>query len=306
MSESIQKSDRSVGIELTSTAFRSVCLDSAGKVLDTHDGQMVRGDDTTPQLTRFVDSLRGRFGAFDSFGLAVPGLIDHSSRKIAFSTSFPEHQNTDFFSEIEKSTGMRIAVENDANAAAIAEYTLGAARGCKSLFYVTLGAGVGGALVIDGDVWHGTHGFAGEFGYLAIDDDGRRLEDVASATSIVRRTRSRFRQDSTSSLDNLGENEFTVADVVREAREGDDFSHLMLERTGRHVGTALAGVINLLNIEAVVLGGAVMEGDDTVLNAIVSRARELSFGPSFESTRIAVGELGRQAAAVGAALLLRA
>lgn len=302
MSESIQQTDKLVGIELTSGAFKAVCLDGAGKVLDSCDGQMVRGDDTAPQLTSFVESLRGRFGSFDSFGLAIPGLIDHTSRKIAFSTSFPEHQNTSFLDEIGRATGMRIAVENDANAAAIGEYSLGAARGCKSLFYVTLGAGVGGALIIDGKVWHGTHGFAGEFGYLAIDDDGRRLEDVASATSIVRRTRSRFRQDSTSSLENLGENEFTVADVIREAREGDDFSHLMLQRTGRHVGTALAGVINLLNIEAVVLGGAVMEGDDTVLNAIIARARELSFGPSFESTRIAVGELGRQAAAIGAAL----
>lgn len=304
MSESIQKSDKLVGIELTSTAFKAVCLDETGKIADSCDGQMVRGNDTAPQLTAFVESLKSRFGAFESFGLAIPGLIDHASRRIAFSTSFPEHQNTAFFDEIEQSTGLRIVVENDANAAAIGEYTLGAARGSKSLFYVTLGAGVGGALVIDGNVWHGRHGFAGEFGYLAIDDDGRRLEDVASATSIVRRTRSRFRQDNTSSLDDLGE--FTVADVVREAREGDDFSHLMLERTGRHVGTALAGVINLLNIEAVVLGGAVMEGDDTVLNAIIARARELSFGPSFESTRIAVGELGRQAAAIGAALLSRA
>jgi glucokinase len=171
------------------------------------------------------------------------------------------------------------------------------------MFYVTLGIGVGGAFIFDGKVWHGTNGFAGEFGNLAIDEEGTRLEDVASGTNIIRRTRHRFHQDSTSSLRGLPETEITVADVVREAREGDDFAHLMLERTGRYVGTAVAGVINLLNVEKIVVGGEVMQAEEVVLHAIIERARQMSFLPSFQATQIVAGELGERAAASGAALL---
>jgi predicted NBD/HSP70 family sugar kinase len=80
---------------------------------------------------------------------------------------------------------------------------------------------------------------------------------------------------------------------------------MMLERTGIYVGTAIASVINLLNIERVVVGGEIMEARQLVLNAIIERARELSFEPSFESTSIVEGELGINAAAVGAALICR-
>lgn len=171
------------------------------------------------------------------------------------------------------------------------------------MFYATLGTGVGGAFIVDGIIWHGASGFAGEFGSLAIDEDGTRLEEVASATNIVRRTRHRFHQDSTSSLGKFQESDITVADVVRAAAGGDDFAHLMLQRTGRYVGTAIAGVINLLNVESVVIGGEITDADHTLLDAIVARARDLTFRPSFEATKIVAGELGNKAAAIGVALL---
>lgn len=297
---------KAIGVEVSATAFRAVCVGSENTVLDSFSAPMVRGDDTLPQLAAFIKSAVSRFGPTDCLGLTIPGLIDRANRRIVFSTLFPEHQETEFLGELESTTGMRLTIENDANAAAYGEFVLGAGRGSNNMFYATLSAGVGGAFVFDGKIWHGANGFAGEFGYLAIDDDGRRLEDVASSTSIVRRTRSRFQQDNTSSLDGLPGGEFTVADVVREAREGDDFAHLMLQRTGRHVGTAIAGVINLLNVERIVIGGEVVEGENTVIDAIVERARELSFKPSFESASIVVGELGSDASAIGAALLSRA
>ncbi len=303
MSEAVIQTEKSVGVEVTTSAFKSVCLDGSGKLIDTHKAKMIRGDDTAPQLVAFIKELLVKYGDFDRIGITIPGLINRDTRRVAFSASFPEHQEIDLLTELEKVTKLKILIENDANAAAYGEYMLGAGRGSRSMFYVTLGAGVGGAFIFDGKIWHGINGFAGEFGYLAIDEDGTRLEEVASATNIIRRTRSRFHQDSTSSLGKLPEAEITVADVVREAREGDDFAQLMLERTGSYVGTAIAGVINLLNIEKIVVGGEVMYAEHTVLDAIIERARKLSFKPSFEATQIVVGELGANATAVGIALL---
>lgn len=303
MSEAILQTEKAVGVEVTTSAFKSVCLDAGGNIINSYSATMIRGDDTAPQLVAFIKELLVKYGDFDRIGITIPGLINRETRRIAFSAAFPEHQDVDLLGELEKVTKLKILIENDANAAAYGEYMLGAGRGSRSMFYLTLGAGVGGAFIFDGKVWHGTNGFAGEFGYLAIDEDGTRLESVASATNIIRRTRSRFHQDSTSSLGKLPEAEITVADVVREARDGDDFAQLMLERTGKYVGTAIAGVINLLNIEKVVIGGEVMQAEDIVLDAITERARQLSFKPSFESTQIVVSELGRNATAAGVALL---
>lgn len=305
MSEASVQTEKAVGVEVTTSAFKSVCLDVGGNLINSYSAPMVRGDDTAPQMVSFIRELLVKYGDFERIGITIPGLISRDSRRVAFSASFPEHQDVDLVAELEKITKLKILIENDANAAAYGEYLLGAGRGSRSMFYVTLGKGVGGAFIFDNKIWHGANGFAGEFGYLSIDEEGTRLEDVASGTNIVRRTRSRFHQDNTSSLGKLPESEITVADVVREAREGDDFAHLMLERTGRYVGMAVAGVINLLNVEKIVVGGEVMQAEDVVLQAIIEKARQLSFKPSFESTRIVTGELGTMATAAGAALLSR-
>jgi glucokinase len=196
-----------------------------------------------------------------------------------------------------------VTFENDANAAAYGEYVLGAGRGSHNIFYATLGTGVGGAFIFEGEIWRGAAGFAGEFGYVPINSEGMRLEEVASSANIIRRTRSRFHQDNTSSLVDIDENLMTISDIVTAAVAQDDFAKLMLERTGNYVGTAVASVINLLNIERIIVGGEIMQAGTIVLESIIARARELSFSPSFASTVIAAGELGSNASAAGAALL---
>jgi glucokinase len=171
------------------------------------------------------------------------------------------------------------------------------------LFYATFGTGVGGAFIFNGQLWRGDSGFAGEFGNVAINSEGLRLEDVASAANIVRRARSRISQDSTSSLSRLAEQEITIAEIVAAAEQEDDLAQLMLERTGKYIGTAISSVINLLDVEKIVVGGKIMMARHLVLDAIIERAGTFSFAPSFRNTSIVTGELGENAAAIGAALV---
>ena len=292
-----------VGVEISNSIFKAVCLDFDGIVIDSNRVSFDRSQLNLPQLADFINQLRNTFGDFDRIGIAVPGLVRQETKRVAFSTSIPEHSEIDLSSEIESATGLKVTIENDANAAAYGEFRFGAGRGSENMFYATLGAGVGGAFIFDGKIWRGASGFAGEFGYIAVNSDGMKLEDVASTINIVRRTRNRFHQDSTSSLSQMAEERITLADIVREAKNNDDFAQMMLKRTGIYVGTAIAGVINLLNIEKVVVGGEIMQAEHLVLNAIIGRARELSFAPSFEKTQIVEGKLGENAAAIGAALL---
>ena len=109
--------------------------------------------------------------------------------------------------------------------------------------------------------------------------------------------------DSTSSLNSLPNHTITLEAVIEAAEKKDDFAQMMLQRTGSYVGTAIASVINLLNIEKIVVGGPIMRAEKVVLNAIRERAREITFAPSFASTAIVAGELGADAAAIGVAYL---
>jgi glucokinase len=303
MTGAINQTDILVGVEVGGSMLKAVCLGAEGNIADSHQAQIDKGVEIAPQLVEFIKELHSKFGEFEKIGVTVPGLIDRETKRVAFSTYFPEHEQIDLLSELEKVTKLKIFIENDANAAAYGEYRLGAGRGSRDIFYVTLGIGIGGALIFDGNIWRGASGFAGEFGHIAINSDGMKLEDVASAANIIRRTRSRFHQDHTSSLRSIGEDEIGLLDVVREAQLGDSFAQMMLERTGSYVGMAIASVINLLNVEKIVVGGLIMQAQHLVLDAIIRRARELSFPPSFKTTEIRAGELVDNAPAVGVALL---
>ena len=303
MSDSQEQAKRRVGVEVSKTALIAVCLNESGVITGTQELAVDFREPSSQQLVSFIEGLKASFGSFENVGIAVPGLVAHGSKSVAFSAHIPEHSGLDLASKIEAATGVRAYIENDANAAVYGEYRLGAGHGCKNLFFATLGAGVGGAFIFDGQIWRGSAGFAGEFGYIPINSEGMRLEEVASSANIIRRTRSRFHQDNTSSLVDLDETLMTIHDIVTAAEAGDDFARLMLERTGTYVGTGVASVINLLNIEKIIVGGEVMGTQHIVLDAIIARARDLSFGPSFASTEILASELGRHASAAGAALL---
>lgn len=305
MDQTALQNEKIVGVEVTNSAMNAVSIDEQGNLLDSFSAILNNDEEIAPQLVKFINSLQTRFGDFDRVGISVPGLVDRASKRVTFSSQIPEHENIDFLGELEKVTKLKIYVENDANAAAYGEHLFGAGRGSKNLFYVTLGSGIGGAFIFDGKLWRGASGYAGEFGYIAVNSEGMRLEEVASSANIIRRTKMRFHQDHTSSLNEIGEESITIADVIREANKGDDFARLMLERTGTFVGTAIADVINLLNIEKIVVGGEIMQAGDLVLEGIKARAREFSFSPNFRSTEIVQGKLGDQAAAIGAAMLAK-
>jgi glucokinase len=220
----------------------------------------------------------------------------------------------DLHNELMRATGLRVEIENDANAAAYGEYQVGAGRNSRDMFYMTIGQGIGGAIIFDGKLWTGASGFAGEVGHITIDTEGIEcvcgntgcLETVASAPNIVRRASERLFRDNTSSLSKLVMNkEFTAADIAHEARNGDDFSLMMIERTGKYIGTGVASVINLLNIERIVLGGGVMDAGELILNPIIAEVKRRAFQPCFEATQIVAATLGPDAVPIGVAMLAR-
>ena len=304
-----------IGVDLSAATVRAALVTAAGETTGRREAAL-EADAVVAQVARLVSELRdeAKGAQVAALGVGVPGLVNPQTGRVVISSDLPSVVRGDLQAELRSATGLPVLVENDANAGAFGEYTVGAGRGSRNMFYVTIGVGIGGALILEGKLWRGASGFAGEFGHITIDPEGIEctcgntgcLETVASAPNIVRRTHERLYRDGTSSLSRLAMNKaFTAADVAHEARRGDDFALLMIERTGRSIGTAVAAVINLLNIERIVLGGGVMDAGELILNPIIREAGRRAFQPCFEATQIVAASLGSDSVSVGAAMLAR-
>ena len=300
------------GIEIAATTLRAVTISPDGAVVSQRESTY-QPDNLLPQIAELVTSLR-ELGPIKSVGVGIPGLVNRETDRVLMANGLPSAVQGYFHAELMKATGLRCELENDANAAAYGEFIAGAGRDARDIFYIGIGASVGGALLLDGKLWTGASGCAGEVGHITINTEGIEcvcgntgcLETVASAPNIVRRARERLERDSTSSLSSLAMNEnLTAGDLAHAATNGDDFSIMMIERTGRSIGAAVASIINLLSIERIILGGEVMEAGELILNPIIEEAGKRSFQPCFESTKIVAAELGADGVAIGAALLAR-
>jgi glucokinase len=309
-----QQSDTNfIGIELCGGKLRAATVDNEGVIRERIE-EPLETENLVAQVARVVKALQQSANNIGAVGIAIPGLVNRHTDRVIASNYLPGSIRENLHAEAMKATGLRVELENDANAAAYGEYKIGAGRGSRDLFYITIGDGIGGAIILDGKLWIGDSGLAGEVGHITIDTEGAEcicgntgcLETVASAPNIVRRANERLNRDSTSSLSKLAMNkDFTANDMAHEAKEGDDFSLMMIERTGKFIGTGVASVINLLNIERIVLGGGVMQAGELILNPIIQEAKRRAFQPCFEATEIVLAALGEDAATIGVAMLAR-
>src|SRR5947208_4318870 len=307
-----QSANNFAGIEVAMKTMRGVLISEAGQTLDRRESKY-EPESLIKSITDLAGELR-KSGEIKAVGLAIPGLVNRETDRVLASTGLPFTAREHIHSELMEATGLRFELENDANAAAYGEYKAGAGRDARDIFYIGIGDAIGGAIILDGKLWTGASGCAGEIGHITIDTEGAEcvcgntgcLETIASGPNIVRRARERLNRDSTSSLSRLAMQEsFTAGDLALEANNGDDFSIMMLERTGRSIGIAVASMINLLSIERIILGGAVMEAGDSLLKPIIAEARQRSFQQCFDATKVVSAKLGREGVAIGVALLAR-
>ncbi|HJX90399.1 MAG TPA: ROK family protein [Pyrinomonadaceae bacterium] len=300
-----------IGMHVSGAKLQAALVDTSGNVSERVETE-ISPQNMIERAASVARALVAKSGNVSALGFAIPGLVNRQTDVVMISPAVPSTIREGLHAELIRATGLRVEIENDANAAAYGEFKVGAGQGSRDIFYMMIGNGIGGAIILDGKLWTGSSGFAGEVGHITIDTEGMEcvcgntgcLETVASAPSIVRRARERLHRDATSSLSRLGLNKnFTADDVAHEANEGDDFALMMIERTGKYIGTGVASVINLLNIERIILGGGVMDAGQLILNPIIQEAKRRAFQPCFEATQIVAGKLGRDAITIGAAML---
>ncbi|HWN97642.1 MAG TPA: ROK family protein [Blastocatellia bacterium] len=269
------------------------------------------------QLIEAINVLRmSEAGVGVAAGIGWAGPVNQLAQRIEANTNLVDVSSYDLHSELERGTGLPIVIDNDANVAAYGEWRSGAARQFNDVFFVTMGTGIGAGLILGGQLQRGSRGFAGEFGHFKIDRDGLEcacggtgcLETLASGPNIVRRVREQLFSDPSFSVSKLArdmEGTLTAERIVSAAMENDSLAVSVLKETAAILGTAVASIINLLNVEVVVLGGGVMAAGDLILEPIREAAQKATMPSAFECCRIVPAQLGQDAGIIGAALLAR-
>lgn len=243
-----------------------------------------------------------------AIGVGVPGLIDRSGTIIS-SVNLEPLETFNLGQWLESLSGLPAVVMNDANAAALAEFSYGAGQPFRSILHLTLGTGVGSGLIMNGTLWTGVDGTASEFGHVTVEPEGKTcqcgnrgcLEQYAAAPAIVRFAREQISAGAISSLTDNAPESFDTADVASAARSGDHLALDCFRQAGRYLGIACASAVNMLNLEAILVGGGVAESFDLLAAAIRKEIDARAFDLPAARVKLLKGDLGDNAGIMGAA-----
>ncbi|MCS6817371.1 MAG: ROK family protein [Blastocatellia bacterium] len=310
-----------MGIDVSATTVKAALVNADGEIYEIT--QEAIGDDPDAVLDgicRSIERLRERANerhwSIRCVGVGLPGLVNAQTQRVEAAPNLPALVKLNVAEAVAEKVRCPVLIENDANMAAYGEFVCGAARGRAHVIYIAIGTGIGAGLIYEGRLYRGALGFAGEFGHTTVDPDGLPcrcgnrgcLETIASGPNIVRRARERLFRDRSSSLSRLavpGKGELTPERIAAEALNGDDFSLMILEQTGKWIGIAVANVLNLLNLDMVVLGGGVMVAGELLLNPIIAEVKRRAFTAMVAHCDIVASLLGGQAGVIGSAMLAR-
>jgi glucokinase len=282
----------SIGVDLGGTNLRIAAVDEQGRLMEkvTLGTKTVLGrdqvlNDMCEAIRHVSDKYKGTANLL-GVGIGVPGIIDMQTGMMRESPNLPGWADYPVRAEIEKRLGAPVILENDANVAALGEKWLGAGRHVGDIAMLTLGTGVGGGLVLEGKIWHGMTGMAGEFGHMTVEPDGQQcgcgnrgcLEQYASATAVMRMAREAIANGDAPGLAKAASSdiEFSAKEIYNLAIQGDEQAKRIFRRAGRALGISLATMINGLNLEMYVIGGGVSSAWEAFSPAIFEELRQRS------------------------------
>lgn len=307
-----------IGMDIGGTNLRMGLVDAAGTIhfryrqkTDIHEGRAAFYD----KLAQGVGILREHAvqAGFRivAVGAGVPGLVANDGH-IHVSVNLPAIDSINLRHDLERISGLPATIANDVNATAYGEKSFGAGREFDSFLMVTLGTGVGGGLVLNGRLWTGIDGVAGEFGHVTVEPQGTPcpcgnrgcLEQYASATAIASAARNAMIAGLYMPADGSAAR-LTTQDLARLAQEGDGAAAEFFAEAGRYVGMATASMANVLNLEALIVGGGVAASFDLISNSIEREVRARAFPIPAERLAVVRGALGDDGGLLGSAALAR-
>ncbi|MBN1414828.1 MAG: ROK family protein [Bacteroidales bacterium] len=247
---------------------------------------------------------------YKGMGVGLPGLLDIENGCIIEASNLPGWQHYGITGFFKKHFKIPVFMENDANLAALGEYWLGAGQGSDNMFMVTLGSGIGGALLSNGKIMR-LHPMAGEFGHMIIDKKGfpctcgRKgcLETFVSKHGFQRLVRERLYKHPDSSLQNYALAAITPPIIAAHASQGDMLANRIFDEAGEALGIALSNLINLTGVTCIICGGGIANAWDLLQKPVMSSLEQNVFASIFSGVKIRKAALGEKAGFMGAAYL---
>lgn len=308
-----------LGIDLGATTVKAGVV-SAQKNLQATVALETAGQTGKVVLERIIDSARQAIAQahltlkdITAIGIASPGPIDIKAGIICDTPNIEDWRDVPLARLLSEALGSPAVLENDANAAALAEFHCGAGQDVSVMAIFTLGSGIGGGVVIHGEVLHGAHGFAAELGHIIIVPEGRKCgcgqhgcaEAYASANSTAARATEALRQKPDSSLSQLfkTQGQITAKDVADHAAQGDALAGQILDKTAYYLALLSLNVRAVVDPQMIVLGGGMSHAGDILLNAVRKHFKDQGWHlQGADRCRIELAALGNDAGMIGAAL----
>lgn len=306
-----------LGVDIGGTNVKTALVGVDGAVLSFESNEW-SGGPPADAVDTAVASARTRMSETGlgpvACGCACAGLIDSAEGIVRYSPNLPEWCDVELSAMLSCELGLPVVLENDANAAAYAEFEVGAGRGARTMVMLTLGTGIGGGIVIDGRLYRGGHGMAGEIGHITVDRDGPTcacgsrgcLERLANAEAVVARAEELLGAGRDSTLrKKSAARPLKAVDVGLAASEGDEVAVEALASVGRALGVGLANVSQILDPDVIVIGGGVIAAGEPLLRPAREELEARLSGYEFRGPGVVPAALGESAGVVGAALLAR-
>ncbi len=313
------ESDLICAVDLGGTNLRAANIDGKGRVLE-RIRKPTPTSNKPDEVVSFVaavvrecEAAAGNRGAqIQSVSIVVPGTVHIETGLVVNAPNLISLEGYDLGPALERALNRSVLLENDANAAALGEMWQGAARGNQTILCLTLGTGVGGGIILDGKLWRGADGTAGELGHITVEPFGGVkckcgntgcLEVYSSATAIVRMAREGLPQHSDSHLHSIAPADLTSEKIWRAAVADDELALEVFHKAGVYLGVAMASYVNIFNPEMIVVGGGVSAAWELLAQPAREEVLRRAFRVPALRCRIVPAECGDDAGLFGAAWL---
>jgi glucokinase len=306
-----------IGVDLGGTKMLLGVLDGDSKtVWESREASAGEGESELVELlVRELEQARSARSGVRTIGMGIPATIDHEKGVAVAAVNLPI-ENLPIRDIVRERTGLPTFVDNDANVAALAEHLFGAARGAENAVMLTIGTGIGGGLILGGEIYRGSTGAGAELGHMAIQMDGPGcqgncpnrgcVEAFASGTALGREGRGVAESEPDSALGKLlaADEEIDGKAVTVAAREGDETAIGVFDLVGGRLGVALASFANIFEPEVIVIGGGVIAAGELLLGPARRELEARALRP-MNRTPVVAAELGEDAGMIGAAAMAR-
>lgn len=308
-----------IGIDIGGTMIKGALFDLQGGLIkkDETSTRAEKGQEKfIENIISFVNLLQKETGKASSLGIGIAGVLDKERETLLESPNLPLLKNVPLKKLLESELGIPVFIENDANIAALGELWAGDGKGIDNFLLLTLGTGIGSGLILNGDLWTGETGKAGEFGHAVVNPDGAQcacgkkgcLEAHSSGSAMVRMAREALAKGRESSLQNLYKNNpdaLTPKAIYTEAKNGDELCLEIFKEAARFLAIAISDVNNLLDIHNFIIGGGVSKASHIFEAGLREEVKKRVFSVSKEKIRIIISKLGNDAGIFGAGYLAK-